>query len=229
MLHFLFRGLVDTKACWRPLRQMQELWFDKYTKFTLSYYACERYVKAMPAPNYFSGQFLLATPGMADPRFSRSIIAICSHDENGAVGINIGSFSDFITFHGILEQFDIDTGQLADRDVFLGGPVETNRGFILHSLDANYFETLQVGDRWGLSSSVDMLKSIAEGKGPKKWISALGYAGWGPNQLETELTQNGWAIAEGDPEWIFERESANKWEMAWEAQVIEIQNLHRNS
>ncbi|QJB68315.1 YqgE/AlgH family protein [Parasphingorhabdus halotolerans] len=182
----------------------------------------------MISPQYFSGQFLLATPGMADPRFARSIIAICSHDHNGALGINIGSLADFITFHGILEQFDIDVATLPDRDVYLGGPVETNRGFILHSLDANYFETLQVGDRWGLSSSVEMLKAIAEGKGPKKWVSALGYSGWDPNQLESELTQNGWSIAQGDPEWIFEQESGDKWEMAWEAQGIDPAQLSGN-
>lgn len=175
----------------------------------------------MDAPLYFSGQFLLATPGMADPRFARSIIAICSHDEHGALGINIGESSADISFHGILEQFDIAPEALKDRNVFVGGPVEMQRGFILHSLDFNLSDTLQVGDRWGLSSSVDILGAIAKDRGPKKWIAALGYSGWGAGQLEYELTQNGWSITQGEPEWLYETSAKDKWQMAWESQGID--------
>ncbi|WP_373492063.1 YqgE/AlgH family protein [Parasphingorhabdus sp.] len=165
---------------------------------------------------FFSGQFLLATPGMADPRFARSVVALCSHDENGALGINIGEPVQGIGFHDILQQFDIDSGAVPDRAVFLGGPVETQRGFILHSLDINMLDTLQVGNCWGLSSSVEMLGAIAQGRGPEKWIIALGYSGWGAGQLESELTQNGWTIAEGSPDWLYETESGDKWLMAWQ-------------
>lgn len=179
------------------------------------------YVSVMNAPLYFSGQFLLATPGMADPRFARSIIAICSHDENGALGINIGETSSDISFHGILEQFDIVPDALKDRDVFVGGPVEKQRGFILHSLDFNLSDTLQVGNLWGLSSSVDILGAIAKDRGPEKWIAALGYSGWGAGQLEHELTQNGWSVTQGEPDWLYETEAKDKWEMAWEAQGID--------
>ena len=179
----------------------------------------------MIEPTYFSGQFLLATPGMADPRFARSIIALCSHDDEGALGINIGTTSSEISFHGILEQFDIDPGSSADADVFLGGPVERQRGFILHSLDINLSDTLQVGDQWGLSSSVDILRAIAAGRGPENWIIALGYSGWGSGQLEIELTQNGWAVAPGEPEWLFETGSKDKWDMAWKSQGIDPKKL----
>ena len=174
---------------------------------------------------FFSGQFLLATPGMADPRFSRSVVAICSHDENGALGINIGETVEGISFHDILGQFDIDTTEAPDCDVFLGGPMETQRGFILHSLDINMSDTLQVGESWGLSSSIDMLKAIAQGRGPEHWIIALGYSGWGEGQLESELTQNGWTIAEGSPDWLYETESGDKWLMAWEALGIDPSKL----
>jgi|TARA_R110000851_G_scaffold45132_25_gene110650 putative transcriptional regulator len=174
---------------------------------------------------FFSGQFLLATPGMADPRFARSVVAICSHDENGALGINIGETVEGISFHDVLKQFEIDPGDAPNREIFLGGPVETQRGFILHSLDINMLDTVQVGDRWGLSSSIEMLSAIAQGRGPAKWIIALGYSGWGEGQLEGELTQNGWSIAEGSPDWLYETGSADKWSMAWEAQGIDPTKL----
>jgi putative transcriptional regulator len=174
---------------------------------------------------FFSGQFLLATPGMADPRFARSVVAICSHDEDGALGINIGETVEGISFHDILRQFDIDPAEAPDREVFLGGPMETQRGFILHSLDINMSDTLQVGDRWGLSSSVDMLGAIAKGRGPKHWTIALGYSGWGEGQLEGELTQNGWSIAEGSPDWLYETRSGDKWLMAWQALGIDPAKL----
>ena len=180
---------------------------------------------AMNNPVFFSGQFLLATPGMADPRFARSVVAICSHDEDGALGINIGETVEGISFHDILRQFDINTDEAPNCDVFLGGPMETQRGFILHSLDINLSDTLQVGDCWGLSSSIDMLRAIAQGRGPEYWIIALGYSGWGGGQLESELTQNGWTIAEGSPDWLYEAACGDKWLMAWEALGIDPAKL----
>ncbi|MGB5484224.1 YqgE/AlgH family protein [Parasphingorhabdus sp.] len=179
----------------------------------------------MHEPVVFSGQFLLATPGMADPRFARSVVAICSHDESGTLGINIGETVEGISFHDILRQFDIDPAEAPDRQVFLGGPMETQRGFILHSLDINMLDTLQVGDRWGLSSSIDMLGAIAKGRGPKEWTIALGYSGWGEGQLEGELTQNGWSIVEGSPDWLYETRSGDKWLMAWQALGIDPAKL----
>ncbi|VAV97560.1 UPF0301 protein YqgE, partial [hydrothermal vent metagenome] len=151
----------------------------------------------MSTPQYLSGQYLLATPGMADPRFARSIIALCSHDEKGALGINLGEFVEGLSFHDILKQFDIPTDKVANRKLHIGGPVELQRGFILHSLDMNLSDTLQVGARWGLSSSVDMMRAISKGEGPKDWTIALGYSGWGEGQLEYELTQNGWSVVLG--------------------------------
>ena len=180
---------------------------------------------AMNDPVFFSGQFLLATPGMADPRFERSVVAICSHDEEGALGINLGETVEGISFHDILRQFDIDPCEAPDKEVFLGGPLKTQSGFILHSLDINMSDTLQVGDRWGLSSSVDMLRAIAKHRGPENWAIALGYSGWGGGQLESELTQNGWSIARGSPDWLYENPSGDKWLMAWQALGIDPAKL----
>ncbi|MEL6875750.1 MAG: YqgE/AlgH family protein [Pseudomonadota bacterium] len=179
------------------------------------------YQGLMQHPIYFSGQFLLATPGMADRRFERSIIAICSHDEHGALGINIGQISKDITFHAILDQFDISAGECEDELVYVGGPVEMHRGFVLHSLDFNLSETLQVGDRWGLSSSLEILEAIVAGKGPRNWMIATGYAGWGAGQLEEELTQNGWSVTPGNTDWLFQSGETDKWHMAWQEQGID--------
>ena len=179
----------------------------------------------MDQPRYLTGQFLLATPGMADPRFSKSLIAICAHDENGVLGINLGDTSDSISFHGVLRQFDIPTDNITDRIVYLGGPVEPHRGFIIHSLDMNLSGTLQVSNRWGLSSSVDMLNNIAKNNGPEKWLIAMGYSGWGEGQLESELTQNGWAVAQGQTDWLYNDPSEDKWRTAWESQGIDPAHL----
>lgn len=179
------------------------------------------YNRNMDTPKYLTGQFLLATPGMADPRFAKSIIAICAHDEDGVLGINIGAVNDAISFHGVLKQFDIDPANTPNCPIFAGGPVEPERGFVLHSLDLNFSDTLQVSDRWGLSSSIDMLRAIAAGRGPNRWIIALGYSGWGTGQLEQELTQNGWSTAQGDDDWLFEYPEAEKWDKAWRSQGID--------
>ncbi len=179
----------------------------------------------MSTPQYLSGQYLLATPGMADPRFARSIIALCSHNENGALGINLGEFVEGLSFHDILKQFDIPTNNVADRKLHIGGPVELQRGFILHSLDMNLSDTLQVGTRWGLSSSVDMMRAISEGNGPKDWAIALGYSGWGEGQLEFELTQNGWSVVRGNKNWPFLDDKIDKWQSAWAAEGIDVANL----
>ena len=174
---------------------------------------------------FLTGQFLVATPGMTDPRFRRSVIAMCAHDENGALGINIGDVSDTVDFRAMLREFDMDRGDRANRAVYLGGPVEQQRGFILHSLDYASLETVQVADRWGMSSSLDLLKMIATGDGPERWAAALGYAGWGGGQLENELTRNGWTSFEGDPDWIFDDPEADKWQLVWDRAGIDPGHL----
>lgn len=209
-------------ACWWQGYELQAI---SKAIFALSYRKRKLYDYIMPVPKYLSGQYLLATPGMADPRFDRSIVALCAHDENGALGINLGEFAEEFTFHNILEQFDIPTDHVPDRRVHIGGPVELQRGFILHSLDMNLSDTLQVGHRWGLSSSVDMMRAIAEGDGPQNWTMALGYSGWGEGQLESELTQNGWSVVLGDGDWPFLEDHTDKWQNAWKFEGVDIAKL----
>src|SRR2546423_3710928 len=146
-------------------------------------------------PTFLSGKLLLAMPGMADPRFERAVIAMCVHDENGAIGIGVGHKRAGIGFRGLLKQLDIDPGHAPDVAVHHGGPVEPGRGFILHSTDWGGQDTLQVngptGAIFAMTGTIDVLKPIAEGRGPANWIAALGCAGWGEGQPDGEMTRHG--------------------------------------
>ena len=116
------------------------------------------------------------------------MIAICAHDANGALGIGVGQLVPRLGLHGLLAELKIEPGVAPDAPVHLGGPVETQRGFVLHSPDWGGDETLKVGARWALSGTLDILRAIAAGTGPSRWIVALGYAGWGEGQLDEEMT-----------------------------------------
>src|SRR5919107_463938 len=123
----------------------------------------------MDQPPFLSGQLLLAMPGIGDPRFEKAVIAMCVHDENGALGIGLGRIVPRITFHDLLRQLDIEPGVAPDVPIHLGGPVEPQRGFILHSPDWGGQESVHVAGRWVLSATLDILRAIAEGRGPTRW------------------------------------------------------------
>ncbi len=175
----------------------------------------ERYVRWMDKTPFLSGQFLLAMPGMSDPRFARAVIAMCSHDENGAIGIGLGATIDGLGFHDLLEQFGIEPGDAPNAPVHFGGPVEPRRGFVVHSSDWGGQDSVDVAGRWKLSSTVDVLRAIAEGKGPSEWVVALGYAGWDGGQLEGELSRPGWFNVLGDTELLFDTVAEDRWTMAF--------------
>ena len=175
----------------------------------------------MDEPKYLSGQFLLAMPGMGDPRFERAVIAMCVHDENGALGIGLGRIVPRITFHDLLKQLDIDPGVAPDVSIHLGGPVEPQRGFLLHSTDWGGPESIQVGDRWTLSATLEILRAIAEGRGPRRWLAALGYAGWGAGQLEEELCGNGWFAAPGSESLLYDCDVNSRWAAAFKSAGID--------
>ena len=166
----------------------------------------------MEDARYLTGQLLLATPGMSDPRFQRAVIAVCSHDARGAVGIGVGAVVAGLGFHDLLEQFEIPPGASDNAPVHFGGPVEPRRGFVLHSLDWGGQDTLDVAGLWAMSSTVDVLKAIAAGKGPSRWLVALGYAGWGEGQLDGELKGAGWLNVPGSAELIFDRAPGERWD-----------------
>ena len=176
-------------------------------------------------PTFLSGKLLLAMPGMADPRFERAVIAICVHDENGAVGIGVGHKRAGITFRGLLRQLDIEPGEAPDCAVHHGGPVEPGRGFVLHSSDWGGQDSLHVngdkGELFAMTGTIDVLRAIAEGCGPKRWIAALGYAGWGEGQLDEEMTRHGWFVARADAGILFDTPTDERWSASFMAEGID--------
>ena len=175
----------------------------------------------MDDPRFLSGKLLLAMPGIGDPRFERAVIAMCVHDENGAVGIGIGHQRAGIGIRGLLEQLGIDPRQAPDGPVLHGGPVEPGRGFVLHSDDWGGQDTIQVVGLGALTGTIDVLKAIADGKGPSRYLIALGYAGWGEGQLDEEMTRPGWFAAGGSAEILFETPAAERWEATFRAEGID--------
>ncbi len=176
-------------------------------------------------PAFLSGKLLLAMPGMADPRFERAVIALCMHDENGAIGVGIGHKRAGIGFRGLLKQLEIDPGQAPDVAVHHGGPVEPGRGFVLHSTDWGGQDSLHIagadGPIFAMTGTIDVLREIAEGRGPSRWIAALGYAGWGEGQLEQEMTRHGWFAAQSNTKILFDTPTDERWGAAFNAEGID--------
>lgn len=175
----------------------------------------------MTEAQYLSGRLLLAMPGMFDPRFDRSVNVMCVHDENGALGIGIGHVREGLRFRDVLEEVGIEPGSAPDCDVHHGGPVEPGRGFVLHSTDWGGADTIEVQPLCALSASIDILRAIAEGHGPSRWILALGYAGWGPGQLENEMRHHGWYAADGRQDILFDTSAEARWAATWRAEGID--------
>lgn len=176
---------------------------------------------AMDEAPFLTGRFLLAMPGIGDPRFEKAVIAMCMHDSEGALGIGLGRVLPRLTFHDLLRQLDIDPGRAPDTPVHAGGPVEPQRGFILHSLDWGGEGSVQVGARWTLTATLDILRAIAEGRGPSRWVAALGYAGWGAGQLEEEMTRHGWFVMQGDDALLYDQPAGARWTAGFEAAGID--------
>ena len=170
--------------------------------------------------SYLDGQLLIAMPSMKDPRFARSVIYMCAQSKDGAMGLIVNQRAPNITFPKLLEQLDVipkgGSGRLPDRiasiGVQIGGPVETVRGFVLHSAD--YFtsdSTLPIKGGVSLTATIDILKALAAGSGPERAILALGYAGWSAGQLESEIQANGWLHCPADDAIVFDSDLDSKY------------------
>ena len=183
----------------------------------------------MDAPGFLSGQFLLAMPGIGDPRFDKAVIAICVHDEGGALGIGLGRVIPRLGFHDLLGQLGIEPGVAPNLPIHAGGPVEPQRGFLIHTPDWGGAESVQVGNRWVLSATLDILKAIAEGKGPSRWVAALGYAGWGPGQLEEEMGRHGWFVTPGDDALLYAADVDARWAAAFRGAGVDPRLLTAES
>lgn len=169
-------------------------------------------MNGMDKSAFLDGQLLIAMPGMSDTRFDRSVIYMCAHSEQGAMGIIINKTAPMMRFGDLIAQLDIEPGEdaveppaeLMAMPVLFGGPVEQGRGFVLHTSD--YFtddSSLPVAKNIALTATVDILRAMAKGQGPQNAVLALGYAGWAPGQLENEIQHNGWLTCEADEEILF--------------------------
>lgn len=162
---------------------------------------------------YLTGQLLVAMPSMADPRFERSVIYVCVHNEDGAMGLVINKLMESLTFNELLEQLEIAPARTEDEiRIHFGGPVETGRGFVLHSQEYQQDGTVIMEEGVGLTATVDILRDIADGKGPRDHLLALGYAGWGPGQLDGEIQENAWLNVPPDEQLVFGGSLESKWE-----------------
>ncbi len=164
---------------------------------------------------YLTGQLLVAMPQMRDPRFARSVIYMCAHSAEGAMGLVVNRRAGSISFDDLLQQLEIGPNHRSDDiRVHFGGPVEQGRGFVLHSSDYLHSGTLRVDDHVALTATLDILKQLAAGGGPRRSLLALGYAGWGPGQLDAEIQANGWLSVPADEELLFDDALDNKWQRA---------------
>ena len=170
---------------------------------------------------YLEGQVLIAMPNMPDPKFEQAVVFLCAHSKQGAMGLVLNKLVSNITFVDLLQQLRIrsSTKRLPGMPIQFGGPVETGRGFVLHTPDYSAGDaTVKVGQHLGLNvgltATVDVLKAIAEGKGPSASMLALGYAGWDAGQLEREIQQNGWLTCPADEYLLFGTDLRGKWDHA---------------
>ncbi len=164
---------------------------------------------------YLTGQLLIAMPTMEDPRFARSVVYLCAHNADNAMGLVVNRLMGSLTFPDLLTQLGIDsTGANDEIRVHFGGPVETGRGFVLHSADYRHEGSLQLSGNVSLTATVDILRDMAKGEGPERSLLALGYAGWGPGQLDSEIQANGWLHVEADDNLLFGPDLDEKGEKA---------------
>ena len=182
---------------------------------------------------YLTGQLLIATPQVVDPRFSHSVVLICGHDHNGAMGLILNRLIDELKFKDLIGQLGIQLSEASDANnpVHFGGPIEMGRGFVIHSTDYLHETSIKILDKLALTSTVEILNLLAQGKGPKEKILALGYAGWSAGQLEIEMQKGGWLQTEADPSLVFLHDLSKMWQRALEkigvdAALLSLQTGH---
>lgn len=169
---------------------------------------------------------LIAMPGMADPRFSRTVVYICAHTAEGAMGIVVNREIDTLSFTDLLEQLGIEpTTRCEPIRIRFGGPVEAGRGFVLHTPDYLQDTTMLVSEQVALTATIDVLKAMAEGRGPRRSMLALGYAGWSAGQLDSEIRDNAWLVSPADDDLIYGGDMDPKWERAIHNMGIDLSTL----
>ncbi len=175
---------------------------------------------------YLSDHLLIAMPALGDPNFCRSVTLICQHDADGAMGLVINRQGDY-TVGDLLAQLDIacESAAVRERRVLAGGPVQPERGFVLHGDDQTWHSTLKIGPGLAVTSSRDILAALAQGGGPKDLLITLGYAGWGAGQLEAELAENSWLTAPASHQILFHTPLEQRWQAAARAVGVDLARL----
>ena len=175
-----------------------------------------------------ANHFLVAMPELKDPNFYQTVTLICQHDENGALGVVINRPIESLALHDVLSQLELDV-KIAPpsrpEPVYAGGPVHNELGLVLHEDLGEWQSTIPVGEQMGLTSSRDVLESIADGTGPKKVLLSLGYAGWGAGQLESEIHQNSWLTVEAQPDLVFATPPHERWGKSMETMGLDLSRL----
>jgi putative transcriptional regulator len=176
---------------------------------------------------YLQQQMLIAMPAMADPNFSRSVTLMCQHNEEGAIGITINRLSGF-TLGDILQQLEINCEHeaISSMKVLDGGPVSPDHGFVLHPPQEGFESSIKINEDIMVTTSRDILAAIATGNGPRQFLVALGYAGWGNGQLESEMRANAWLSVPADKAILFDSPLQNRWEQAVSKLGVNIKDLH---
>ena len=177
-----------------------------------------------------TGKLLISMPSLEDERFYKTVIYICAHSSEGTMGIIINKKIDYDLYPDLLEQLGIDK-PLSGKKLYIryGGPVETGRGFVLHSDEVLQKETLSIGKGVALTSNLEFFEDLSKGKGPENSIFALGYAGWGPGQIEKEILANSWMTLSADSKFLFDAEVSNKWSKAYSLLGIDLNKLSQFS
>lgn len=193
--------------------------------------------KLRPKPargTYLDGQLLIAMPAMTDKRFARSVIYMCLHNEDGAMGLIINQRADNVSFSHLLRELGVITknsedevpAKVLDRSIQIGGPVKTEHGFVLHSPEySTAGSTVEIDSSIRLTNTVDILKAIARGRGPERSMIALGYSGWAPGQLESEIQANGWLSCPADPDIVFDHDLELKYDRALAKLGVDVSHL----
>lgn len=164
---------------------------------------------------YLEGQLLIATTLITESCFNRAVLYLCSHSEDGAMGVIINHVLNDVVYSEVLKQLKIaPIKDLPEFPVYLGGPVESSRGLVVHSADYSHADTIKLSDVIALTSNLQILRDIAKGNGPSKHLLTLGYSGWSAGQLEAEIEANSWISVPADPALIFDSDDAHKWEKA---------------
>ena len=170
--------------------------------------------------NSLTGQLLVAMPQMQDPRFARSVVYLCAHSgEAGAMGLVVNKTIDSLTIDELYGHLNIEparAGLVVSRPqpVHFGGPVDPGRGFVLHSADYREDATLEIGNDFAMTATLDILRAMGKGEGPRRTLLALGYAGWAPGQLDAEIQANGWLSVDADADLVFDEADPSKWQRA---------------